>query len=192
MTSFYFHDIINFGDVMKTLETDRLILRKFSILDAEGMNKNWANDPLTNKYLSWNSHKSFDETRELIRKWISEYDDGVYNWVVELKDNHEIIGNICEEGKSIKNKSISLGYCYGSKFWNNGYATEALRRVIKYLINEEGFYIVIADHNKENVASGRVMQKAGMKYDGTLRSRKIDKNGNRYDLVYYSITKDEL
>lgn len=99
----------------KTLETKRLILRKFTLDDAEGMFNNWATDSKVNKYLSWNVHKDVKETRNIISKWISKYEDGNYNWIVERKDTHEVIGSICEEGKSIKNKTISLGYCYGSK-----------------------------------------------------------------------------
>ncbi len=176
----------------KTLETERLILRKFTIEDARGMFNNWAIDPKTTKFLAWTPHKNLEETKEVISKWIKDYENGLYNWIVEIKDTHEVIGNICEEGKNIKHKTISLGYCYGSKFWNKGYATEALRRVIEYLLIDQDFYLVEANHRSSNPASGRVMQKVGMKYDGTLRDRRINPDGTRADMIYYSITKDEL
>ena len=179
-------------DNTKTLETERLILRKFTILDAEDMYNNWATDTNTNKYLSWSLHNDISETREVITDWINRYKNGFYNWVVEVKDTHEIIGNICEEGVSEKHKTISIGYCYGSKYWNNGYATEALRRVIEYLLTEKEFYLVSANHRSSNPASGRVMQKAGMKYDGTLRERKIDPDGTRSDVIFYSIKRNEI
>lgn len=179
-------------DNTKTLETERLILRKFTIDDAEQMFNNWATDPNTNRYLSWSLHKDINETKEILNDWINRYENGFYNWAVELKNSHEIIGNICEEGVYNKHKTISIGYCYGSKYWNNGYATEALRRVIEYLLNEKDFYLVSANHRSSNPASGRVMQKAGMKYDGTLRERRIDPDGKRADMIYYSIKKDEL
>ena len=174
------------------LETERLILRKFTLDDAEDMYNNWGKDPLTNKFLSWELHRSIDDSKKVIKDWLVKYELGFYNWVVELKDTHEIIGNICEEGKNLKHKTISLGYCYGSKYWNHGYATEALKRVIEYLLTEQDFYLVEANHRSSNPASGKVMQKAGMKYDGTLRKRKIDPDGQRRDVIYYSITKDEL
>ena len=179
-------------DNTKELETERLILRKFKIEDAEGVFKNWATDPNTNKFLSWPLHKDVEETKGVVRKWISEYETGGYNWIVEVKETHEVIGNIAEQGKSNRHKTISLGYCYGSKFWNKGYATEALRRVIEYLLNEQDFYLVEANHRSSNPASGRVMQKAGMKYDGTLRDRRINPDGTRADMLYYSIEKEEL
>lgn len=179
-------------DNTKQLETDRLILRKFTLDDAESVYNNWATDPQTNKHLSWSLHKDVEETKRVLTKWIMAYEEGSYNWIVELKDTHEPIGSICEEGKKLNEKTISLGYCYGSKWWNNGYATEALRKVIEYLLNEQDFYLVEANHRSSNPASGRVMQKAGMKYDGTLRERKVDADGTRADVIYYSITKDEL
>ena len=179
-------------DNTKYLETERLILRKLKIEDAEEIYNNFATDPETSKHLSWDIHKSIEETRKVISKWISLYEIGSYNWIVELKDTHEVIGNVCEQGKSPKYNTISLGYCYGSKYWNKGYATEALKRVIEYLIKEKDYYLVEANHRSSNPASGKVMQKAGMKYDGKLRDRKTDPDGTRVDMLYYSITRNEL
>ena len=179
-------------DNTKTLETERLILRKFTIKDAEETFNNWASDEKTAKFLDWTPHKNIDETKEIITSWIKEYENGSYNWLVELKDTHEVIGNICEQGKNLKHKAICLGYWYGSKYWNNGYATEALRRVIEYLLKEQDFYIVEANHRSANTASGKVMEKAGMKYDGTLRKRRINPDGTRGDTIFYSILESEL
>lgn len=178
---------------MKTLETDRLILRKLSIEDAEKMYNNWATDNETCKFLSWDVHKNIEETREVINKWISKYEKGSYNWVVELKDNHELIGSICDNGFSIKNQTIDIAYCYGSKYWGKGYATEALRKVIEYLLLEEKFYLVSANHRSSNPASGRVMEKAAMKKEAILRDRRYDdKTNERYNMIIYSIKKEEL
>ena len=179
-------------DNTKTLETKRLILRKFTMDDAKGAYNNWCSDLKANNNVAERLHKSIDETKELIGKYLDKYKEGAYIWIVELKDTHEVIGSILEESKSIKNKTISFAYGYGSKYWNKGYATEALRRVIEYMLNEQGFYLVEAKHKSSNPASGRVMQKAGMKYEATLRERIINIAGSRTDLIYYSITKNEL
>ena len=176
----------------KTLETGRLILRKFTIEDAEGMFNNWATDSNTTKYLNWNPHENIDETKDFITKKLSKYDSGLYNWVVELKDTHEIIGSIGEVEKNLKDNTIALGYCYGSKYWNHGYGTEALRKVIEYLLIDGNFYLVLANHISSNPASGRIMQKAGMKYEATLRERKENSDGTRSDVLCYSIKKAEL
>jgi len=179
---------------MKTLETPRLILRKFVIEDAEMMYKNWGNDPKTSATLSWDLHETPTVTKTLVQSWIDKYnEDYSYNWVVELKDTNEIIGNIDIVKISPINNCCEIGYCYGSKFWGKGYASEALRIVLEFLLNEVEAHLVEAKHIKENPASGRVMEKAGMKKEAVLRSRIINKaTGNLNDLIIYSITKEEL
>ena len=76
----------------KTLETNRLILRKFNENDYIKIFNNWANDEKVTKYVSFNPHKNYNETKKIINEWIKEYSNGSYNWVVELKNNHEIMG----------------------------------------------------------------------------------------------------
>lgn len=70
------------------LETDRLILRKFKIEDAEAMYNGWATDKECNKYLTWDIHKNIDQTKEILKSWINEYENGSYNWIVELKSTN--------------------------------------------------------------------------------------------------------
>ena len=76
--------------------------------------------------------------------------------------------------------------------WKNGYGTEVLRKVIEYLLIDEKFYLVLANHISINPASGRIMQKAGMKYEATLRERHVNSDRTRSDVLCYSIKKDEL
>lgn len=178
---------------MKELETVRLILRKFKIDDVEDMYNNWASDPKTSEMLDWDVHENVEVTKSIIQNWINEYKSGGYNWVVELKDNHEIIGNISAVKCSEKNKTCEIGYCYGSKYWRHGYASEALRRVIEFFLNETNIELVEARHIASNPNSGGVMAKAGMMKETTLRKRHLNKNtGEIEDIIVYSITKDEL
>lgn len=172
----------------QTINTERLVLRKFKIDDAQNFYDNVGNDEIIDKYVIWNRHKNVEETKELINKWMEDYkNDYIYRWVVEIKDTKEIIGSISCFKVDINNLTCEVGYAYGSKFWNQGYATESLIAVLKYL-KEEGFKTVYADHLKLNPASGKVMEKSGMEYEGTLRKRIIDKTTGKYDdLVYYSI-----
>lgn len=177
----------------KTLFTKRLILRKFKYTDADGMYNNWATDPECCKFLGWNVHKNIEETKSIIQSWINEYENGNYNWIVELKDTHEVIGSITAISISKKHDTAELGYCYGSKYWGKGYATEALRAVIEYLLNECNLYLVEASHISGNPASGKVMTKAGMHKEAVLKNRMINKfTKERNDLIIFSITKEDL
>lgn len=94
---------------MKELETDRLFLRKITLDDREDMFNNWASDPKTSEMLDWDVHESVDVTKKVIQNWIEKYENGSYNWVVELKDNHEIIGNITAVKYNEKNKTCEIG-----------------------------------------------------------------------------------
>lgn len=177
----------------KTLETDRLILRKIKLADYKEAYSNWCNNDNVSKYVVWNTHKNEGETRELFEIWVEDYKNlDTFRWIVELKDTKELIGTIDVVNKKfLKYDSCEIGYCYGEKYWNKGYATEALKRVIKFLFEEVDAYIVFADHLSNNPGSGKVMEKSGMKFDGKLRQRFLDKDGIRNDLLCYSITKDE-
>lgn len=172
------------------LETERLILRRFELTDAEEVYNNWTCDPKVSEYVSWDPHKSVSETKALIQSWIERYDTNSYNWVVELKDSHQLIGNISAISVSRKHHNCEIGYCYGSKFWGNGYATEALKAVIEYMLYDCGFHLLEAKHHSANPASGCVMEKAGMKKEAILKDRRYDAHTDSYmDLVCYSIHK---
>ena len=176
-----------------TLETKRLVLRRITKDDAAVAFKNWTNDIETTRYLTWKPHGTVENTKKLFEMWENEYNDpNTYRWVVEVKELGEVIGTIDVVHQSIKSGTAEIGYCYGSKFWGNGYGTEALTRVIHYLLNDVGFELIEAKHFVTNPASGRVMEKSGMKYEATLRSRMIDQyTGERVDLKVYSIMKED-
>lgn len=178
----------------KILETERLLLRKFEISDAKELYENWTSDYNINTYLGWSSHKSIEETEDKIRRWVNDYkNENVYKWVIIEKNTGIPIGSIGAESVSRKHQNCDLGYSIGSKWWNKGYMSEALKRVIDFLLNEEEMILIETKYNSRNAASGRVMEKVGMKKDATLRSRRIDENtGELSDLIIYSIMKEDF
>ncbi len=184
--------IINHKGTQK-IKTKRLILRKFKISDAEYMFNNWANDPEVTKYLSWPYHKELATTKKIINMYLEEYKSSeVYNWAIVPKEYGEVIGSITVVEMSNEKEQCEIGYCIAKSYWNQGLTTEALKAVIDYLINKIGFERIQAKHNSDNKASGKVMLKAGMEYEGRLR--KYDKNnlGELVDCDMYSILKEDL
>lgn len=154
-----------------TIETDRLILRRFRVEDAEGMFKNWASDPEVTKFLTWPAHKDVNVTKYLLTDWVKRYEEkGCYNWVMELKENGEIIGNISVVKLREDIAAADMGYCMGRVWWGRGYMPEALVAVMKYLFMEVGLNRIAACHDVNNPKSGRVMEKAGMKREGIWRA----------------------
>lgn len=177
----------------KEIQTKRLILRKVKAEDAESAYENWCNSYEVSKYVMWNKHSGIEETKKLCKMWEEEYNfSDTYRWIVELKETGELIGTIDVASKKLLiYGTCVIGYCYGERFWGKGYATEALKAVIKYLFEECDADTIYAEYLSNNPASGKVMQKAGMNFEGILKSRIIDKDGIRNDLGSYSITKEE-
>lgn len=176
----------------QTINTDRLLLRRFEFADAYNMFKNWANDSEVTKFLTWKPHDNVEVTKEIIEQWVNEYENvNIYDWAIELKEIGEIIGGISIVKLDEKNYSCEIGYCMSRKYWGNGIMSESLKAVIDYLFSEVGFNRIVAKHDTNNIASGKVMVKSGMKYEGTLRQVKLRENKEFYDLASYAILKDD-
>lgn len=173
----------------KRLETDRLILRRYTGSDAEPMYTNWASDPEVSKYLTWPTHSSVEVTKSLVTDWIARYENpDYYNWVIELKETGEVVGNISVVQIKEKAETAIIGYCMGQAWWGRGIMPEAMTAVMRYLFDEVGMNRVAACHDSNNPKSGRVMQKAGMKYEGTLRGAGWNNQGIM-DEVWYGLLK---
>ena len=170
----------------KTIETERLLLRKFTIEDAPAMYQNWASDPEVTKYLTWQPHRSIEDTRFLLSEWVKEYDKAdYYQWAIELK-GVGIIGSIAVVNIHESVEEAELGYCIGRAYWGKGIMPEAVKAVIDFLFDKVGFRRVMAKHDAMNPNSGRVMEKAGMTCEGTLRKAGYNNRGI-VDIVCYSI-----
>ena len=118
-------------------------------------------------------------------------EEDTYKWVIVYKENNEVIGMIDAFKKLMKYDTVEIGYCLGKKYWNNGIMTEALKEVIRFMFEECNAETIYAEYLENNPASGKVMKNAGMKYDGKLRSRILDRFNRRNDLISYSIIKKE-
>ncbi len=176
----------------QTIKTDRLMLRALQSGDAPSMFQNYCSDSEVTKYLTWPAHSTIESTDRLLEMWLSEYNKkDCYRWAITLKDDIEnVVGTIDVVSQDAKTDSAEIGYCIGKNFWGGGIMTEALSAVIGYLFGECEFKRVFARHDTQNAASGRVMQKNGMKLDGVLR--RADRNNRGIvDTAVYSILISE-
>ena len=153
-----------------TLETERLILRRYVPDDAEDAFNNWTNSETVTKYLTWSPHGTLDVTRGYIQYCIDGYKNADnYNWVIEYKENGQAIGSISVVRLAEEIACAEIGYCLSEKYWGKGIMPEALGRVIAFLFREVGVNRIQATHDTNNPKSGRVMEKCGLQYEGTLR-----------------------
>ena len=173
----------------RKIETERLILRRFTVDDAPAMYENWAKDPEVTKFLTWQPHENVDATRALLEDWIKHYEEGdTFNWAIELKENGKVIGNISVVGLKEAAEAADIGYCMSRTYWGRGIMPEALKAVMDYLFDKAGLNRVAACHDSNNPKSGRVMEKAGMKLEGTLRCAGHNNQGI-CDEVWHSMIK---
>ena len=172
----------------QTIETERLTLRRFVIGDAEVMYNSWANDGKVTRYMTWQPHKDVDETKGILQQWIDDYSkENTYHWGICLNDG-ELIGSIGMY-TSDTDYSASIGYCIGQKWWSKGYVSEALKAVLDYMFTNTDIVRIGAYHAVENPASGKVMEKAGMAYEGC--SRQSFKNSHGFhDSNLYGIVRE--
>jgi len=181
---------------MVTLKTERLILRPFEMNDAEAMYRNWASDAEVVRFMLYGVHESVDDTRTFISQWFEYFNNltAGSSWCVfaiELKSDGELIGTIDFHENNREARAAEVGYQLGKAWWGNGYATEALRAVITHCFEEAGLNRIWADHDSRNIASGKVLIKAGMLHEGTSRQSKFRK-GELVDKLHYAILKDDF
>lgn len=175
------------------IEIQRLLLRRFKPSDAEYMFKNWANDSEIFRFFRRHPHDHLSQTEQIVSEWVNAYtNDDCYNWAIELKEIGEIIGQISLVDLNEKYFSCEVAFTVGRSFWKKGISTEALKAVINYMIKEIGINRIEARHNTLNLASGRVIQKSGMKFEGIMRQADVNKNGEFCDLAVYSVLKSDL
>lgn len=169
------------------IETPRLILRPFSLEDADAMFRNWASDPEVTKFLTWPTHQSVEISRMVLSDWVSHYsEENYYQWAIVHKEWGQPIGSIAAVHMNDLVGKVEIGYCIGKNWWHRGIVSEALSQVIRFFLEEVGANRVEACHDPNNPNSGKVMEKCGMCYEGTLRQAGINNQGI-CDLRWYAI-----
>ena len=172
------------------IKTQRLILRRYNLSDAYNMYKNYATDKRVTRFLNWEPYTCVEDVETFVNDVIASYEKpDIYHWAIIY--NGEIIGAISAWAINEQNCNCEVGYNIGYDYWNKGIMTEALSAVIQYLFEEVNMHRILAKHDVYNPASGKVMQKCGMKQEGIFRQYYLHEDGTFSDSVLYSILKDE-
>lgn len=173
-----------------TLQTERLLLRPFQMSDAKRVQQLAGAFEIADT----TGHMPHPYLDGMAEEWISgqadEFRDGDgATFAIVLRETGELIGAI---GLTIQahNHRAEMGYWLGVPYWNHGYMSEAASAVIAFGFEQLHLNRIYASYFPRNPASGRVMQKAGMKYEGTLRQHFV-RWTNPEDLVYYGILQSE-
>lgn len=171
----------------KTIDTQRLCLRRFEIADAQAMYQNWASDPEVTRYMTWPTHERVEISSMILTDWTSHYaQENYYQWAIVPKAFGQPIGSIAAVHINDRVGKLEIGYCIGRSWWHQGIMTEALNAVIDFFFEEVGVNRVEACHDPNNPNSGAVMKKCGMTYEGTHRQAGRNQQGI-CDLSWYAI-----
>ncbi|WP_455660613.1 GNAT family N-acetyltransferase [Pradoshia sp.] len=172
------------------LETERLCLRKIENKDISDMFE-YGSNPEVTKYVTWSTHKSLEDTKGFMEFALGQYEKkDLAPWGIEWKETGKLIGTIDFVSWSISNRTAEIGYVLSPDYWGKGITTEAARRVIEFGFKEMNLVRIQARCFTENAGSERVMQKAGMTFEGIIRKGLYAK-GKHHDLKLYSILKEE-
>ncbi|HIU46119.1 MAG TPA: GNAT family N-acetyltransferase [Candidatus Fimadaptatus faecigallinarum] len=183
MTEGFFHEL-------PELETERLKLRKLRMSDAQDMYE-YSRDPEVARHVLWDAHTSVSETRGYLRYALRQYrQDQPASWGIELKQTGRLIGTIGFMWINRDHNSAEVGYSLARAQWNKGLMSEALEAVLEEGFMDLGLHRIEAQHEVDNPASGRVMVKCGMLYEGCVRGRLYNK-GRYVDVSLYAILRDD-
>jgi [ribosomal protein S5]-alanine N-acetyltransferase len=179
---------------MIKLFTDRLIIRDFNINDLKNHHELMSNNSVM-YYLQDIKKNSMEESEENLNKTINDMklkDRKYYFFLIENRSTNEFIGEI---GYTVLNntpygKLVDLGYFINEKYWNKGYTTEALKKVIEFAFEENNVYRIKTGCMIENIGSEKVMQKNGFIKEGEFKEY-VFHDGKLKDRVQYRLLKSE-
>ena len=156
------------------METKRLLLRPPTNDDAGQIFANYAQDSEVTKYLIWRPHKDVEETQAFVERCIQGWEDeSSFAWVVGRKDDNALIGMIEMRIDSIQ---ADVGYVLARDAWGQGYATEMAKAVISWALQQPDIRRVWATCDCENIASARVLEKAGLQFEKVLKGYIVHPN----------------
>jgi RimJ/RimL family protein N-acetyltransferase len=174
----------------KEFTTARLLLRPPARSDARAIFEGYAQDPEVTRFLVWAPHKNISETRAFLRRAAAARRSGSeYTFALTLRRTGTLVGMIALR---IAPPKADLGYVITRAHWNKGYATEAAGALASWAIAQERIHRVWAVFEPSNTASGRVLEKIGMRKEGTLRRWMFHSGATTpIDCVCYALIKEK-
>ena len=119
------------------LRTDRLVLRRYRPEDTDDLYHYLGTDPAMYEYSGWNPFATLELAQETVRRFIDCYEDEhTYSWVMDIDD--VIVGTI--GAYDYKDDHIEIGFCVVKGWQGRGLATEALKKVLEYLTENEEYH----------------------------------------------------
>lgn len=174
------------------IQTERLLLLPFTEADAEEVFARYASDPVVTKFLTWPPHQSVEDTLVFLRQGIKMRAAGkMVVWLIRSREDNRVLGSV---GGGVFGHYVQFGYCVAQDSWGQGFATEAARAAVAAYFTNDAICRIQAYCDLENMASARVLEKAGLEREGTLRRRIATENlgGEPRDVYLYARVRDPV
>lgn len=171
-------------------ETERLILRRLEKADAPRLQQFAGAYEIASNTLTMPHPYEEGLAESFIERVSEEWDQGnSYIFCIALKSDNLFMG-ILGVHPVMSNRNAEIGYWLGVPYWNKGYVTEAARRIVQFGFEDLKLNRIHAAYFTRNPASGRIMQKINMTYEGMMRQHYM-RFGEFVDVGYYSILRSE-
>lgn len=167
-----------------TLQTRRLVLRKHRSEDALPLHKDFGCDEKMFEFSGWNPYATEEQAAEAVQRFLDGYADAhFYGWAIDYEG--ELAGTIGAYDYDAETDSIEIGCSIARRFWGKGFASEAVKAVLDYLLEEEKIGRVTAWCAADNIGSLRAMEKAGMRQESREEGA-LEIGGKKYDKLNYA------
>jgi RimJ/RimL family protein N-acetyltransferase len=153
------------------LKTERLILRPTTLLDLDYIHKLHSLKE-TNEFNTLGIPSAVEETKVLLEKWIFENNKEFtthFTFAIEVNTGNQIIGLIGINLGKVKYKNAEVWFKFHKDHWNKGYATESLKKIIRFGFDELNLHRIEAGCAVGNIGSIRVLEKTGMTREAHTR-----------------------
>ena len=166
-------------------ESSRLIMKPFSIKDAEDMFE-YTSDPDSCKFLNWGPHSSVSEAVDFLKKVEKKKNDpDDINWGIYLKETGKLIGSVRIYEINTQQGSVLMSYMLNPAFARKGYMSECITTAINACSSFLNTKIIRCDIADENIASIRVAEKCSMIPDASIEPWYIETKGKRLRVRKY-------
>ncbi len=171
---------------MSILETERLILRPWSLTDLDDLYE-YSKDDRVGSMAGWKPHASKETALTALEQYVRQE----HHWAIVEKETVKVIGAIKLNPDNNRGKyyAKAISFVLSPNYWGQGIMTQAVKCVIKFAFEELKIDLLSAFHYSENHRSKHVLEKCGFKYEITLKQSVKRYDGKFMDMVCYCILK---
>lgn len=179
---------VNRGNQMAS---ERLVLREFVLTDEDAVHA-FAADPLVTRFTDWGPN-SIEDTRAFLAEAITQATNpqrAEFTLAALHASSSRLIGSVAIGVTSVQHRRGEFGFVFHRDFWSQGYATEAAKLLLQLGFDHLQLRRISATCHPDNHASARVLEKAGLEYEGRMRSHLFVRGAWRDSLLYAAVEGD--